>query len=262
MKLPLAPITAVAAGLMVAAACLLIPADVLEAMVSASGIPALLPAAAPPLGLTARIALAVTAGAGFGALAWCGAYVILGGEGVVTLRVPRRAAPFAVPKFALPSLRGSDAHPDAPPRAPLMAARDLGVPFLEVKAKPAPPVEADLPRDLDTPLAAFDPAAIPECPAAPVPVPAPLARPRPAAIQQAGERFESFDLPRPVPSIARGTPRPIAAPQTDATIHALLDRLERGIGRRAAPTEVDAETAAIIHRVDGTLAELRRMAAR
>ncbi|WP_326523175.1 hypothetical protein [Sphingomonas sp.] len=264
LKIPLAPAFAIVVGGGIALACMLVPQGILEIAVLDSGLPALLPAAEPPLGWTARTALAMTLGGAGGAAAWLGAFLLLGGEGVVTLRpsgrplrevldepVPARpkstksrATAFirerisaltarrvtAPPDSNVPVLRRADAHPDAPPRAPLNAGAELGTPFLAVKAA-RPPVERDLPRDLDAPLAAFDPDAIPEVPADPARPLAQLAPRTGVAIHAKGERFEAFELPRPAP-IAGATP--IAAPRTDATIHALLDRLERGVAQRDA----------------------------
>ena len=241
LKLPLAPVSAVLVAAFVAAGFLFVPTPILEAAVLDSGIAALLPAAAPPLGETARLALAVTASAGAGAAAWLAAFLILGGEGVVTLGRRARAPAFA-PPIDVPVLRRADAHPDAPARAPLMAARDLGAPFLDIRAPvaaPVPPVERKLPRDLDAPLAAFDPSAIPDEPAEPVPAVPSLCRYDPP---EPVDRIETFEL---IP--------PIAAPRTDATIHALLDRLERGVARRA-------ENEAPPRSLDSTLSDLRRLA--
>lgn len=271
-RLKLTPLFACLVGGGVAIACMTMPADVLEVIVLDSGIPALLPAAAPPLGWTARTAMAMIAGGGALAIAWLAAFLLLNGEGAVTVeaklpKLPKLSKLPTLPKLpalpvmprlpnlkallpqrspapladAVPVLRRSDAHPDAPPRAPLLATRDLGTPFLDVRAEARPPAENDLPRDLDAPLSAFDPDAIPAVPAAPArPVP-PLVK-RSPAIQQEGERFETFEL----------TP-PIAAPRTDATIHALLDRLERGVARNARPATGE---------VDKALGDLRRLATR
>ena len=229
LRLAPASLAAFVAAAAIAAGMLLMPARLLEAAISASGLPALFPAAEPPLGHTARLALATIAGTGGGAATWFAVTTLLAGAG--PLRWP--FAPAATPPW--PVLRRADAHPDAPARAPLRAARDLGTPFLAVRA----PAERTLPRDLDAPLAAFDPDAIPSAPAAPVPLVAALARAAPPL--EEGERLDAFELQAP-----------IAAPRTEATVHALLDRLEAGIGRpRAAAT-----------RLEGTLDELRRLATR
>jgi hypothetical protein len=193
-----------------------------------------------------------------------------------------------------PVLRRADAHPDAPPRPPLLATRDLGRPFdafrtpadivkIEVEAvdmveeiaapvlEPAvAPVEQPLPVDLDQPLAAFDPDAMPEVPlAAPVALP-PLSRgPKPPVFDET-ERFEVFELPTPVRE-----PRPISLvsredaitrPETEASVHALLERLERGVARKsAAPAAAPSprvERRARERGLEDALVTLRNMARR
>ena len=88
-------------------------------------------------------------------------------------------------------VRRADAHPDAPPRRPLSLADLGGI---------APP------SDLDTPLSAIDPDAIPSVPRAPV---------RPVAPLASGERLQIFALAVPSAPVAEG----------DATIDALMRRL-------------------------------------
>ena len=267
LKLSLAPTFAIAAGACVALACMVAPAAVLETLVLDSGIPALFPAAAPPLGWTARTALAMIAGGGVAAVVWIATMLLLGGEREMTF-APRRLALPNMPNFsklahgarrdkitpeAAPVLRRADAHPDAPARAPLLALRDLGTPFLDVRASDPEPVERELPRNLDAPLAAFDPHAIPDVAAEPVRPVAPLHAVRNPAVIEAGERFEAFEL-RPPVAVPLDQP-PIAAPRTDATIHALLDRLERGVSNRAGPPPRPGV-------VDDALTELRWLATR
>lgn len=249
VTLSLTPSLGVAAAACAATICLVLPSATLEALVLNSGIPAILPAAEPPLGYTGRVALAMITGGAAGAIVWLAAFLAFGGDGTVTLK-PRapRATPASTVDSAspVPVLRRADAHPDAPARAPLNATQELGAWFQE------PPVERPLPKDLGEPLAAFDPAAIPDVPAAPQPT---LASLQPRAIQpdrQAGERIDAFELPRPA---VTADAAPIAAPRTDATIHALLDRLERGV---AARRQTDAATPSVA----GTLDELRRLATR
>lgn len=242
LTLPLGPAIGMAGGVLIALICLVIPASSLEGLVGASGIPAIIAAAEPPLGFTARIALGLMLGGGFAGFVGVG-LTLLGGD-----------RPFDFSKAAA-LLRRGDVHPDGPPRPPLFAARDLGTPFLEVKAqaepepepepeqdldlakfksaaaaiepffasKPEPAaagsmlrvVEQPLPRDLDRPLAGYDLAALPAEPRAmPEPV-APLA-PRPALIDP-GDRFETFEL---TPAFGRGAPSlretlaAMSAPQT------------------------------------------------
>jgi hypothetical protein len=249
-----AALAAVVAAGTAAAVIVALPSHALESLVAGSGIAAFVPAAAPPLGFTARLLLTMLAGAAIGSLAWS----------IVTLLPrprPRRRAPLhevlaseTIVHVPVPVLRRADAHPDAPPRAPLIATLELGTPFLDVRAKALPPRERDIPRNLEAPLSAYDPAAILDQPVAPVPPVAPLFR-KPALDN--GERFESFDLPRPAPLPL--DERPIAAPRTEATIHALLERLERGVARRAelAPATSEPES-----QLQDTLSELRQLATR
>lgn len=311
LKLPLAPALAIAGGLLIAVAMLVLPTALLERLVVASGFPAIIAAAQPPLGMTARIALGLILGGGFMAFACLALSLILGDKNVSL-------------SGAGELLRGTDIHPDAPPRPPLFAARDLGTPFLEVKAPvdgAAPmardpldmtPIEQELPRDLDRPLADFDPGAIlldplpaaeSLAPLAPtveavVEEPAikavadPIPLPRPALFDP-GDRFETFELTpaRPIllPTSLRAdpvvepvveaaieeivapvaTPEPVVAPETEATVHDLLARLERGIASRpvaAAPTPIRPVPVVVTPEpapassLAGTLGDLRRMA--
>lgn len=266
------------AGLVVAGVMLAVPTAWLERGVIESGIAAIVSAAEPPLGTTARILVSLGGGIAVAAVILFGLNLLLG-------RAAPGGAAAAGPRM---SVRRADAHPDAPPRAPLLATRDLGVPFLDVRApvedgvepEPlvletpvaalplpppdapiapiAPPAERPIPTDLDLPMAAFDPAAVPDVPAQPVRVP-PLIRPTPRpAVLEIGERIETFELTpvqRAAPSamdeapIATPEPDPVPAdppitrPETDATIHALLERLERGVGRRASASEQAAPPA-------------------
>ncbi|MEO9130599.1 MAG: hypothetical protein ABI240_05260, partial [Sphingomonas sp.] len=156
-------------------------------------------------------------------------------------------------------------------------------------AEPAPgspPAERNIPADLDTPLAAFDPDAIPAASGNWPPKGAPLPRLNLDSISAApfsrftkiqsprqqmfdpGERFETFELTPPVPGktlasepVSPARPRDSARVEMDpsASIHALLDRLERSVARR----EIIAPPAAAA-RVDSlqeTLGTLRRLAA-
>ena len=274
-----------AAGVLAALATLAIPYELLADIVVTSGIAAFVPAAEPPLGATARICVGVFAGGAVALVAWFALSALLMWRDSREVQEPGERAPV---------VRRADAHPDAPPRAPLLATRDLGMPFRakadaveaepdhieadvhvvtagkadeaevrdldlpdlppepviamgtptppvetipQVKAPP-PPTPQPLPADLDQPLSAFDPGATPDLPLAPPPNLMPLNRaPSPSALAE-GERFETFELTPPVRPAAAPVPAPLplpdslAAPETDASVHALLDRLERGIARR------------------------------
>jgi hypothetical protein len=193
-------------------------------------------------------------------------------------RVPLRASDLEVPVYgrvpdaepvvAAPELSVTDvldladsALPDEPVIA--MGAPSEGRPL----SAPLPEVQ-DLPVDLSQPLAAFDPSAIPAVPMAPPPPVRPLRRRAPRApIYDSGERFETFELTpavRPMPEpYAAPEPEalaanPIAAPQTEASVHALLDRLERGLSK-FGPATLEPEPE---RKLEDTLSELRRMAMR
>lgn len=293
MNLPFAPIVAGVLGAGVAAACALMPGAMLEGLVMDSGLPAVVSAAEPPLGMTARLMLAGGAGGLVALFGWFGLYLVLGSRGLTLGKV-------VVDDEALPVLRRADAHPDAPARAPLLATRDLGTPFLEVTAPPKiepevrktaaqplfapepepvisviqPVVEQELPIDLEQPLAAFDPHAIPEIPMPPPTCVSPL-RPRPAVFDSS-ERFETFELtpmrrsappprlrpaPRPEP---RAEQEPIVTPKTDATIHALLERLEKGVVRRgmAVGPEPEVNPRTTERGLEEALVTLRNLARR
>lgn len=271
LNLTLAPLAGGVLGALVAAGLLVVPAASLESLVMASGIPAVLSAAEPPLGFTARAAIAFIAGTGVGVAAWFALHLLFGGQPVAP---SPRAEQVETDEDGLPVLRRADAHPDAPARRPVLATRDLGTPFLEVRAKkkakaePAPIIreEQPLPADLDAPLSAYDPTAIPVFAAEPVrPVASLFKKPPPP--RDPAERIETFELTpavRPAPRVAPWYPgasaaAPIAAPRTDATIHALLDRLERGVARRESVTPPPPPAPPSLQ---DTLAELRKLATR
>lgn len=249
LTVPVAPAAAGALGVLVALAALIAPAYRIEQAVLASGLPAIMAAAEPPLGFTARLVLVILGGGMVAAFAWFGLFLVLGAR---TISIG--SAIGAGDVIYVPTLRRADAHPDAPPRAPLFAHRELGVPFLDVRAaaepEPAPaPLIAqdvaprDLPADLDMPLASFDPAAF-------------------AAAKEAfprfgpDERIETFAL-TPLVREGDGTRPPAsnAEPRdTEATIAALLERLERGVSRRAEVAQAPRPRHA-------ALSTLRRIAA-
>jgi hypothetical protein len=228
-------------GVAVAASIAALPPALLDPLVAASGLPNLMAVAAPPVGAIGRTILALAIGG-----------TVTGFAHFATGYFPRfwRHKPagtvgqtVVVIASDAPVLRRADAHPDAPARRPIRASEDLGPP-LSLSAPPPAPTnyEQSLPADLDLPLAAFDPLALPATPAEPVRPVASLASRR--ALIDPGERFETFAL-TPPPRARR------AAPANDQmSIGALLDRLERG-AQRTQRGAVD---------VDGTLGMLRGLA--
>lgn len=202
----IAPVGGAVAALAVAVLFVALPATVLEDWVWRSGLPSLIGAAEPPLGTTARAVLALAGGALAGAVTWSALFLLFGPGGLL--------APRAASSDGVPVLRRADAHPDAPARRPLSAA-DLEDDDDMVFARPVisappppPPVEQPIPADLDLPLAAFHPGALPPVPLTPV---------------------------RPVPPLrvpAKPAAEEPAAPAAPPTIESLIDRLERVTRRR------------------------------
>ncbi len=103
--------------------------------VAGTGLPAILPAAAPPLGPTARLSVILAAALGTFVLIW----LVLRAIGTRPADTPLRVRTLEVPAEP-PRLRRADAHPDAPSRRPLFAGLDLG--------EPAQAEKPDLPRFL------------------------------------------------------------------------------------------------------------------
>lgn len=315
MNLPIAPIAAAVLAIAAVLGVVLIPITVLEAMVMDSGLPALIHAAEPPLGTTARLLLSLLAGGLAGLLGWFLAFIVVGTQGVSVNE------PVAMDDQLTPSVRRADAHPDAPPRPPLLATRDLGMPFPqttkaeegEIQALAETPVEKhmdaaldaadqhvlpadadadtalprmphedileltvreetgseeplvptvpvpdpipvleekEVPADLDQPLAAFDPGALRAAAISPVETIVQHPSTAPQTVEDTPAQFEAFELkppalirfpamPRPEIFTGEETPEPPSRPEGDGTVHALLERLERGVIRRGLATGME-----------------------
>ncbi|MFN3818626.1 hypothetical protein [Blastomonas sp.] len=234
---------ALGGGLAAAAGSSFIPMNAIEGFVSAYGIAELLPAAAPPLGTTARLALS----AGIGTLT-AGALLALlprgetddmGYETAVTpdaasddmnqgqaatasgfgatrlagwLRTLRfgksEPAEGEISDFSELSrlrVRMGDQHPDAPVRAPIMASSDLGAPL-----DPTPParVTEAQPLALDAEMALAQPEPLAQSPSmrfAP-PVEAPMEMPVAAPVQA--------PMAAPMPAEASEKPYPLVVEET------------------------------------------------
>lgn len=271
-------VSAAAVGGGVAAAA--IPLDMLELAVRASGLPAYVPAAAPPLGETARlgfIGLAPLLASGFVALllAWQRRHAAKRQEdeimGFMTSKLgglfrkdaQRIEAEAAVeleePTVELaPAVRRSDAHPDAPPRAPLVVSRDLaGEASPILGEEPRGPIVEDI-TGLSMPR---------------VPEPLPW-----EAIETEMNRLLGGASFRPA---NEPTPAATQADMAEPSISELTERLERGFARlrgvdeagieRSASEvpeaqlmseEEDAETPAAPTDLDMALAALRNITAK
>ena len=247
LKGRLIPVLAVLAGIGVAAGLATAPGETLDAVVARSGIAALLPQAAPPVGVTGRSFIALAVGGLVAALGFLG-----------HVRFPARVRP---------AHRRADAHPDAPPCRPLRASDELGEALPIAADPPVPPAVQDVPADLDQPLSAFDPDAIPARPLEPVRAVEPLTRVAqvlalPSEPESASEpepaRITAFSL-APVTCAPDAEPR-IVAPvvPTTESIGTLVARLEK-VAREAAQQR--RERARRQPALDDTLARLRQLAA-
>ena len=196
------PIAALLAGGAVAVAVTLLPSDMLDGFVLTGGVAALIPAAAPPLGMTARLLLGAGGGVVIAMIVWSALYLVFGEGGMIA---PRHAGE--------PSVRRADAHPDAPPRRPMSAA-DLGVPLMEV-SRPITPRHAQSTVTAELPVNRNEP----------------ILNPAPAAARVPVEEAEMVD---PIPVVRRRPTR--HETEQSASIDKLLERLEEGAARRASQT--------------------------
>ncbi|HEX8420537.1 MAG TPA: hypothetical protein VF638_11065 [Sphingomonas sp.] len=210
----IAPIGALLAWAAVTSSLLLMDLFAFEELAVSTGLSTLVAAAEPPLGRLAVIAIAVGAGAVAGLVVWSALFLLFGPGGLFNR--------LAVGDDGRPVVRHADAHPDAPPRRPLSAHADLGA--IPVPDPGPPPAVRPIPADLDQPIAAFHPAAIPEVPREPVRPVAPLV-PQPLA---AGEWIETVDLTPSMPDAAA----PNDGESVKPTIESLLQRLETARPRR------------------------------
>lgn len=206
IDLPVAALAALSVGFVAFA----MPADQFADAISATGLPSLLPAAAPPLGTTARaLAVALASIATFGLVLT-----------LLRLLDRRPAEPERRPvrgrsmfdedgESGPPRLRRADSHPDAPARRPILAARELGEPDFAPPHEARERAQAPVP-DFEFPLPPPEPEIFASA--------APLAAPAPAS------------EPDPAPAPAAPT-----QPGEDSSIPDLVARLERGLGRRQQP---------------------------
>lgn len=104
-----------------------------DRMVELSGLPLVLSAAQPPLGMTARLAAVASAALGTWTLVWLVLRALSKKPPEPKLR--KRPLEIDVP---LPRIRRADAHPDAPARRPILAGLELGIPLDEAVEQPVP----------------------------------------------------------------------------------------------------------------------------
>lgn len=247
--LPIAPLGAGVTGAFTALLFLIMPSSALESLVVDSGVATLLNAAQPPLGLTARAVLALTGGGVCALLAWIALFVAVGTRLVIVNGSLATGD-------SVPPQRRADSHPDAPPRQPVFANRDLGTPFLDVRAeapasRPIGPARArPLPANLDMPLSLFDPVSF-AAPTAPAPAPDPveIIEPTPIVREQRSaapipiRRDTSGAIDMIAASMRSAAPIRRVEAESPSSIRALLDRLERSVAQRdAAPAPARPES--------------------
>lgn len=197
------PVAALAGGA-AAALLMLMPVDALQNLVIDSGLPALLAAAEPPLGMKARLLLAGVTGL----VAFAVIFGVMRLLGRKPQRPTRWGAEDSDPRFeAAPRMRRRDLHPDAPMPAPISALRDLGEPDVTRAPEPVPILTEAQPEAEDEELILSEADVIDE------PAPAPASAPVPAAAPAA----------------------PSVQPQGQETIAELLARLERAIEKKPLP---------------------------
>lgn len=137
------------------------PVGLIETVVASSGLSEAMPAAAPPLGWTARLLLAGFGGLMMLGLIWAGRRddekqgrpetargVSKMGFALSKLSWLGRSRGTDAGSVPLPALRRADAHPDAPAREPIFASRDFG--GLDIFARTVPgrgEAQAEIPEE-------------------------------------------------------------------------------------------------------------------
>ena len=174
------PVAALA-GLAVAFVAFAAPANLLADLIGATGLPSIVPAAEPPLGIKARLGL----GAGGALLAFALAFLVL--RWLDRLGARRREEEYEEASvLETPRLRRRDIHPDAPARPPLLAVHELGEPELELNE-----VEPETPAPWLEPAATVARNYVAEPEPEPQPAPQPWAGATPATPIQASEESTS-----------------------------------------------------------------------
>jgi hypothetical protein len=251
----LAALAALSAGFVAFA----MPDPLFSGLVEASRLPQLVEAARPPLGDTARFA---TVAAAF-LFTFAAVWALMAALG----RKPARREATPEPAVQVPRQRRADAHPDAPPRQPLLA-RDLGEPLDLAELAPErveeAPVEDASVEEIDhRPLPGFlipqefepepEAAAAEEAQAEPEP------EPEPEAVPEAE--------PAPIAELAARLPESDA--EGDGSLSQLVNRIEFGLSRKrqalpaaelppVEPASADQEN--VGHRLRSAINDLQKIA--
>ena len=230
---------AILAGIAVGMILLTMPTGLVETIVASSGLSEAMPAAAPPLGLKARLLLA-----GFGALMATG-FACLGAAPVPMKKDRRRHSVtgvsdmgFALPKLnwlsrgratgasriSRPLARRADAHPDAPARTPIFASRDFGGLEIFPRIAPARGEQPELPEVEEQAII----------------------QPGPSYFEEAGQDEPTYaefeDIAPPAPVETTRTEAPVSAMPSLAELTA---RFERGLAERVRGSRTALEAGVI-----------------
>jgi hypothetical protein len=215
LDLAMAAFAATAAGFVIYA----MPDWQFDRAVELSGLPMIVSAAQPPLGMTARIAAMAAAVVGTWTLVW----LVLRALSKKPPEPKRRSQPVEI-EVPLPRLRRADAHPDAPARRPILAGLELGVPLdRAVEAQEAEAEEASFDEVQDEEVAEEE--APHEDTASEPSLPAYAA----AEEEDEGEPDDESEIPEILDSVSPAHP---AADHEQASIAHLMQRLELGLLRR------------------------------
>jgi hypothetical protein len=240
-KVSIAP--ALLGGLGAALILLAMPVGLVETVVASSGLSEVWSAAAPPLGLKARLMLVA-----FGALMAMGfVWANHRERGVAPKRMQgygRRTGVqgvtimgFALSKLSWlsrsrgagssrggrPALRRADAHPDAPARAPIFASRDFG--GLDIFPKVAPGRASQVEE---------------------AQAEQPVARPLPAMSSPPVQSMIDGEFEEVVEPAAPAARSAEPAPRAPLTISELTARLERGLAQRVRTAPSTGSTSGVL----------------
>lgn len=197
-----------------------VPVELLQRVVVASGLPHLVAAAAPPLGFTARalVALLLT---GLGGVIGLALGLRLGARHRAAID-PATWAEVQDEAPVAPRVRARDAHPDAPPRRPLVVSADMideseTAILIDEPASTLPrlrPLVADDALSADLAPAAFDPFAIYENEEEPADLFVPPSF-LTVAREQAAPREEAVEAPTEMPIVAEAEADAVPAAQPE-----------------------------------------------
>jgi hypothetical protein len=250
LDLAMAAFAGTAAGFIVFA----MPNWQFDRAVELSGLPLILSAAQPPLGMSGRMVAVAAAALGIWALVW----LVLRALGQKPPEPRRQRQPIEI-EVPLPRLRRADAHPDAPARRPILAGLELGTPLdqvaeaeqasderLDEEEQPEPFAEEELALDQSMTDYSFSHEAQLDEP----------------------ELEEAMDVPEVRDSVPPAEP---AGEHERTSISHLMQRLELGLLRREHPSWADSpgETQQnnepplqIDQRLRSAIDDLQRLAAR